>query len=616
MHDFESIKRQIQGRVELLDVVSVHASLKRRGRRWVGLCPFHSEKTPSFTVNPDLGLFKCFGCGKGGDIFSFVQLKENVPFIEAMRILADRAGVEIATRGRSGSNEPGRAQLAKVNDWAGRFFRSNLLDETVGRSARAYLQRRQVSDATMESFVLGLAPDAPGRLGQAAKRAGYDTSLLVAADLLRQSEDGRIYDTFRNRLMFPIRDPSGRVVGFGGRTLVDDRAKYINTRQTVLFDKGRGLYGIELARDTCVSGGRAIVVEGYMDCIAAHQAGFAETVASLGTAMTEMQVDLLRRYCAQIILLFDSDQAGEQAAERAILVALPRCVAVRIGHVPEGKDPSDLLARGGPEAFSDVLNRAVDALEFKWLKTLGRFDADSSDAGRREAILEFLRIVAAAFDTGAVDAIQRGLLVNQVARLLKTDPQEVHSLVARLRSKRGRGVPGQVTLPKAAPPTGEEQTAWRHVLEVLLNKPGALGAVGSLPDAEQIVDQRDRRIAKIVFERAEKLAEFGIADVLAGCQEPGDAERVAQLAQRGTGGNHEAKLRLACERIRRADRARQLDKSKRRFLGTTGDGEEAKEARATLETIQKGLKEGHPYVPRRLNRHKGVSPVGQVEPKS
>ena len=386
MQDFEFKKRQILDRVDLQDVVAEHVTLKRSGRRLVGLCPFHSEKTPSFTVSPELGLFKCFGCGKGGDVFSFVQQRENVPFTEAMRVLADRAGVELGRMGSAdsgGQPGPSRTDLARANSWAMGFFRSNLLDESGGRAAREYLRNRGFLEEAGERFSVGLAGDGVPSLRQAAARAGFDATILLAADLIRKSEDGRFYETFRRRLMFPIRDVTKRVIGFGGRTMVDDKAKYLNTRQTALFDKGRNLYGVDLARDAIVKRRRALVVEGYTDCIACHQANVGETVATLGTALTESQVDLLRRYCDEVTLLFDSDDAGEAAADRAIHVALPRCVKVRLGRIPDGKDPCEFLGNAGVGAFSDVLNGAVDALEFKWSQTYG--SATKADGFQFEA---------------------------------------------------------------------------------------------------------------------------------------------------------------------------------------------------------------------------------------
>ncbi len=602
MHDFESKKRQVLERVDIVDVVSEHVTLKQRGRRWVGLCPFHSEKTPSFTVNPDLGLFKCFGCGKGGDIFSFVQARENVQFMEAMKILADRVGVDLSDTARGPSaGGPSRTDLAKVNDWATRFFRQNLLDGSIGQSTREYLDTRGISKGTAERFNIGLATTDGGELRNAAARAGFGEVLLLAADLLRSDETGRTYETFRNRLMFPISDSTRRVVGFGGRTLADDRAKYLNTRQNALFDKGRGLYGIDLARDAISSRHRAILVEGYTDCIAAHQAGFTETVATLGTALTEAQVNLLRRYCEELILLFDSDAAGEAAADRAIHVALPRCIAVRLARIPEGKDPSEFLNNAGAERFSDVLNGAVDALEFKWCQTRARFDGGASDTGRREAILDFLRVVAESFNSGAVDEIQRGLLANQVAHVLRIDSREVLRALARLGDKpRGWGAETH-NLRQRTPdvPRGQKQAVWRHILEVLLNEPGLLGVVGSPGDPSAIMDERDRRIAGLVLALADELGEFHLADVLARCVDPADAERVTELASRGEElGNYEVRLRSAIERLKSASSDTAVDMARHTASGLSSDGGTSDR----LAVCHDGAKGHRHFAPRRLIR--------------
>lgn len=606
MRNFELKKRELLDRVDILDVVSEHVTLKRTGRRWVGLCPFHTERTPSFTVSPERGFFKCFGCGQGGDVFSFVQLRESVSFIEAMHILADRAGMELDDSGGSESTGPGRTHLAKVNAWASRFFRSQLLDESVGESARAYIRERGVSDGTAERFSLGLATGRTPALRKAAANAGFDTALLLAADLIRPGDHGRVYDTFRDRLMFPIRDASSRVIGFGGRTLVDDRAKYLNTAQNTLFDKGRSLYGIDLARDAIGRRRRAILVEGYTDCLACHQAGFAETVATLGTALTEVQVDLLRRYCDEIILLFDSDQAGEAAADRAIRVALPRCVTVRLARISDGKDPCEFLGRGGAGEFSDLLNDSLDALEFKWFQTLKRFKGDESDARRREAILEFLRVVVEAADANAVDAIQRGLLVNQVAHLLRMNRSDVDRLMVRLRPKRAKTPAsggGRVEQQRPSAHPGAEQAAWTHLLEVLLNQPGLWATCSPVPDVCRIVNERDRRIASAVLERAVQAGEFRLADVLAQFDEPADVTRVLELAQRGAErGNYERTFSLALERIRGVLKNEEAEWSRQRYFAAQAIEEPLENSRDQVAGFQDRVRERRSYVPRRMIR--------------
>ncbi len=603
MHSFESIKRQILDRVNILDVASEHVALKRRGRHWVGLCPFHNEKTPSFTVNPERGSFKCFGCDKGGDVFTFVQTRENIAFIDAFRLLADRAGVELEPMSRSPQSGPSRSDLVSVNAWAAGFFRATLLDESIGASARQYMASRGIAHDTAERFCIGLATGGLPDLQQAAKRAGIDVESLIAADLTRKSDDGRIYDTFRDRLIFPIRDATKRVVGFGGRTLVDDRAKYLNTRQTALFDKGRGLYGIDLARKAISDRGRAVLVEGYTDCIAAHQAGFTETVATLGTALTDTQVDLLRRYADEMILLFDSDTAGDEAANRAIRVALPRCVAVRLARIPDGKDPSEFLANASAEAFSDVLNGAVDALEFKWNRTRNRVSGDGSDAGRRDAVLDFLRVVAEATETGAVDEIQRGLLVNQVAHVLSLDGREVHRLLTRLRPKRNRssGVDPAVNGESSGSAQGEMHRAWVTLLEVALAEPGVLCVVDTIPEPRGIVDERDGRLVDVVLALRAQLGEFRLVDVLARCDDPDDVERATELARRGAEReNYEPTLRLALVRIHSATVEWEADRQRAKLMDAAKSAEPDDKTRDVPDGIRNDAPRRLRFVPRHL----------------
>lgn len=610
MHDFEQVKRQILDRIRIQDVVAEHVTLRRRGVRWVGLCPFHSEKTPSFTVSPERGLFKCFGCGKGGDVFSFVQLRENVSFMEAMRHLADRAGVDFrdtTQRSPTAPGEPSRTDLAKLNAWAVRFFRTNLLAESMGSSAREYLRGRGFSDATIERFGLGLAAQDGPPVRSAAASAGFGDAMLVAADLLRKDEEtGRVYETFRGRLMFPIRDATARVVGFGGRTLIEDKAKYLNTRQTALFDKGRNLYGIELAREAIASRRRAIIVEGYTDCMACHQAGFTETVATLGTALTDAHVDLLRRFGEEIVLLFDSDAAGEAAADRAIALALPRCVKVRLARIPEGKDPSDFLGRASAAEFSDVLNQAVEALEFKWLKTHERFRIDSSDVRRREAVLDFMRVVGDAVNTAAVDAIQRGLLVNQIAHLLRIEGDEVSRLMSSSQSSRGghKAAANQGAVPqRSAAPRDEEQAVWTNVLEVLLNEPDLLSMVDSIPDLARISDPRDRRIATVLFDARRHGGLVTLTDVLACCHDPADSQRVTELIDRGAArGNFEETLRLALKRLGQAVRGSTVEQSRQRWLEAAATNHPSQETDDDQRVVRDGVSERRHFVPRRFVR--------------
>lgn len=534
MSSLESIKAEILSRITIVDVVRDRVSLRQRGGRWIGLCPFHSEKTPSFHVIADKGFFKCFGCGRGGDAFTFIQLAENVDFKEALRILADRAGVEMHLTGRPRpAGEPGRADVAKVCAWALTFFRRELASSPAAAHARQYVAGRNISGEIAERFGLGFAAGDLEPLLGAAQQAGFVPKALEAADLVRTNERG-LYCTFRNRLMFPIHDVMNRTIGFGGRTLADDPAKYLNTRQNALFDKGRNLYGIHLARGPIGERKRSILVEGYTDCLAAHQAGFTETVATLGTALTDQQVDLLRRYAETVVVLFDADAAGDAAAERAIRVAMPRHLTVKLTRIPDGKDPAEFFQTQSAEKFMGVLNSAEDALEFKWRRTRQRFGEEADGRRRREAVDEVFELVADALISGAVPDVDRGTLLDPVARIVHMTPDEAEKL---LREHLRRRRPSGRTAPEGASsrdtrPTDAEQAGLTQILEVLLNEPALLETCREVFEPDRLADARDRRIGQMVRRMADDFGEFHLSEVLSLCEEPDLAARVTDLATR------------------------------------------------------------------------------------
>lgn len=577
MIGYDSIKEQIRQRLDLVDFISRDVALKRKGRDFGGLCPFHQEKTPSFYVSPDKGIFKCFGCGAGGDLFSYVQRRENVEFGEAIRMLADQCGIEIRqepraqgqssggpSSGKQGGRRPTRHDILKANQWAADAFRSAYLDERAGAAARQYVTDRGISAEFAESFGVGLAIDDGSWLLNRARSAGIGESVLDAAVLVRASDrpdamDGsNRYAAFRNRLMFPIRDTMNRVLGFGGRTLGDDKAKYINTSQNPVFDKRRLLYGIDLAREKLAETRQAIVVEGYTDCIAAHQAGFTNTVATLGTALTDEHVSLLRRWCDQIVLVFDADQAGQQAADRAVEVALRFDVSVRIVRLSDGKDPCEILTRLGATAFEEMLNRAVDALGFRWEALCQRYRAGSSmggsngggttSGGRSDAVREFIRLTGDLLHRHSLDAIQRGLIVNQLSRLMGLAPGEVNQLLKQAAKKAAAKPRPAADTPAndAAPaPDGDavaigdgsltdaEQAALDAVLIVLINEPGHFAAAEELFDPERFGDPRRKRVGRTVTRLCRELGEFGVTELMDALDDPSDAGLVTDLVYRG-----------------------------------------------------------------------------------
>jgi len=532
---FDQIKEQIRSRVDLVGLVSEHTALKRRGQYHTGLCPFHQEKTPSFSVNAERQFFKCFGCGAGGDIFTFVQLRESVEFKEALQILADRAGVSL-TENAPAPHGASRADLAKVNDWACLHFRNYLRDNSLGAEARRYLDGRGVTQDMIERFEIGLAPPNAPTIEQAARSAGYRPELLIDAGLRRRGDhDKDCYDTFRDRLMFPIRDAMRRCIGFGGRTLGDAKAKYLNTPETAQFDKSRVLFGLHLARQAMVETNKAVLVEGYFDCLAAHQHGFTNTVATLGTAATDQQMLALRRYCDEVILVFDSDAAGEAAADRALAIGLKHNLTVRLVRIPGQKDPADYLQVIGPQAFSHLLNSAQDALRFRWTRTLTRYQSDASAGDRKAAVSDFIGLIAELSGFGVLDAIQKGMVVGQVAELLSVSTRQVQALLeGKLRG-------GERTAESADPsaagnaaarrprPRDAEQAALITILGGLISEPGFFDLVADVFRADRIADPSHRRLAEIVTSLAVSVGEFSLGELMARMEQPEDAAALTDL---------------------------------------------------------------------------------------
>jgi len=569
MRTADSVTRQIQQANDIVDVISRYVRLTRAGQNLKGLCPFHKEKSPSFHVHAAKQIFKCFGCGAGGDVFKFVQLRENVAFPEARRMLADRAGIKLDSLRTAGqkSSGPDRAEIARVNAWAAQWFARQLSAGPAGAAAREYALKRGLSPAMIERFRLGFAPDSWEALSTAAATQRIPAPLLVGAGLVKPRDNGNgHYDVFRDRLMFPIRDPMDRVIGFGGRTLSEDPAKYLNTSQTALFDKSRSMFGLDAARDGIPERACAIVVEGYTDCIMAHQHGFTHTVATLGTALTESHAELLSRYTDSIFLVFDSDDAGQRAADRALPMFLSQRLHVRMARVPEGKDPCDYLNSHGPAAFEQVLNSAPDALEFKWHQVERRYQETAHGPGRMRAIQEFLDLIGQAIDFGAIEPIQRGLIVNQIAKLVGVDRGEIHQRLTPSTSTRRPAVPADSAAARvsafAMPAMPDASSAsTRALLEVLLNEPGYYASVAEWFDPARLPEPL-RRVAQTVIELAGTIGEYTLADVLA-CFDDVDTARCAMALQDAgeRQGNYAAAVEGAVSRLQQeALRARILSR--------------------------------------------------------
>jgi DNA primase len=451
---------QVRQATDIVELVQQSVPLKRVGSRFRGLCPFHNEKTPSFYVNPAMQIFKCFGCGAGGDVFSFFMKREGVGFPEAVKTLGEKAGITFEERPRP--RRPGeidKADLYKANAWAMEVYARLLADSPACQPARDYLVRRGVNDESIETFRLGAAPEAWDTLLRELQRPGLGITppqgltpaALAAAGLVAPRQNGGgFYDRFRNRVMFPIVDTLGRCVGFGGRTLGDDPAKYINSPESAIFSKGRGVFGLDVAKEAIQKSGRVVVVEGYMDALMPHQVGVGNVVATLGTALTADQVRLLRRYAQEVVLVFDSDAAGEAAADRSLEVFLSEAVSLRVAHVPAGKDPCDYCLAEGGDAFRKVLDAAVPALEHKFRLVRRRMGSNDSVETRRRAAEELLVAIATGTGSGAVDPLRRGMIIADLAKLTDIPAPDLHAKLEEIRRSKPKRRPQPGEAPKLA----------------------------------------------------------------------------------------------------------------------------------------------------------------------
>lgn len=564
-----AITDQIRQASDIVDVVSSYVTLKRAGATFKGLCPFHKEKTPSFTVNPQRQIFKCFGCGAGGDIFKFIQQREGVGFPEARAILANRAGISIADEespSKQPIGAPSKVELERVNRWACRWFQYQLASP-LGQSAREYLERRGASRDSIAKYELGFAPESWDALIRGAAAQKIPSPLLLGAGLIKQNSgvnniQSPYYDAFRNRIIFPIKDVIGRIIGFGGRALGDDPAKYLNSPQNGLFDKGRSLYGLSIAKDAFREKPVALIVEGYMDCLIAQQYGFANAVATLGTALTVEHVRLLRRYVDAVILVFDSDLAGQKAADRALEIFLSEQIDVKVATGSEAKDPADLLLAYGASAFEQVLTSAIDALEYKWKQVLSRYRNDTTGPGRRRAIEEFLRLIAQTSNLNSQDPIQRGLILNQITKLLGIPSQEVYrqlGIVARRMPASSAEEAMKRGAATTTPTTDATSKALEELLGVLLNEPSYYASISSVFEPAWIVDPVVREIAEEVASILEEGTSFSLAELIGRFESLETAARITALqAGAEARGNYAATLEGAVVCLNRARAQKQL----------------------------------------------------------
>ena len=389
--EFESFKEQVRSTANIVEVISGYVPLKKRGQNFWGCCPFHGEKTPSFAVNPAKNMFYCFGCHEGGDIFKFIMKIESCDFKEALKLLAARYGIPVPERQKTAveiRREKQRERIYETNATACRFYQACLLKTPYGKGALAYLNGRGINQEIINSFSIGYALDSFTSLLSNLGRHGYKGEELLAAGLVAKGRQ-QLYDKFRNRVMIPIKDPKGKIVGFGGRVLDDSTPKYLNTAETEWFNKRRLLFAMDVAYKAIRTSRQAIVVEGYMDAISLHAAGISNVVASMGTAFAAEQAKLLQRIADEVVFCYDSDSAGRKASVRAVSIARTAGLKVRIAGVPEGKDPDEYVRRYGKEAFLKVVAEAREGIDFQIEETILQNDV-SNLAGKVDAVSNIL----------------------------------------------------------------------------------------------------------------------------------------------------------------------------------------------------------------------------------
>ena len=504
------VKEQVRQATDIVDLVGQYLQLRRQGRHYVALCPWHDDSRPSLQVNPERQSWKCWVCDIGGDVFSFLMQIEGIEFREALEMLAERAGIPLHAREPRQTSGGGEATdkrtLFAAMAWAENAYHDCLLRSSAAAPAREYLQSRQITPESVERFHLGFAPPEWSWLQARASKSPFDLKTLETVGLIARSESGRLYDRFRGRVLFSIRDAQGRPVAFGGRVMpgtgAENAAKYVNSPETPLFSKSNLLYALDVARDALRRGKTALVMEGYTDCIVAHQQGFQDAVAVLGTALGENHVRILKRFADRIILVLDGDEAGQRRANEVLELFVAEQADLRILTLPGGADPCDFLLQKGAAAFADLLEReAIDALDHAFLAHTRGIDLARDVHASAEALERMVAIVARAprlkDDTTSEARFREQKVLQRLAAAFGIAEEDVRRRMTELRRAKGRGptvsapasaARGQAAQPAPIPP-------WeRELLELLVAHPALVGLAAGAIVPEHLIAGPCRRI--------------------------------------------------------------------------------------------------------------------------
>lgn len=480
---------------DIVELLSEYISLKKAGKNYTALCPFHSEKKPSFYVSPERQIYHCFGCGAGGNVYTFLIEMEKLSFPEAVRLLAKKSGIRLREPDKTSGP---REAIYKANEWADDFFFETLAGKESGKRGRDYVKKRQFGKTLIEKFHLGYSPSSWDGLKSAAKSKSED--VLVRAGLLVKSESGRTYDRFRDRLMFPIRNLSGRVVGFGGRSVGDSTPKYMNSPDTAVYRKGNILYGLWEAKQEIRKSGRAIMVEGYTDLLSLRSVGIEEVVASLGTALTDGQAKLLARYTEAVVILFDADTAGNEAAVRSLDILLEHGLDVSVVSLPGGHDPDSFAREKGGEVLLDLIKSPLTFFDFKLGLLKKKYDMSKVRA-KADAIKEIASSLVK-----IPDIVKRDLWVRELSERLSVSED------ALIRSMPGTSFKGD--LPEASVlPAGPQELELR-LLGLMLADSAALSLASESLTIDDFLGTGSREVFSKIYELKDDGREVKAADLL------------------------------------------------------------------------------------------------------
>ena len=527
----DDIIEEVRQKNDIVDVVSQYVRLTRRGSTYFGLCPFHNEKTPSFSVTPGKQMYYCFGCGAGGNVYNFIMEYENYTFGEALKHLADRAGVELpkieySREVREKAEQ--RAELLEINKQAAQYYYYQLRTEG-GKIGYQYLSGRGLSEETMRKFGLGYSDKFGGGLYKFLKSKGYSDERLRESGLFNVDERHGMYDKFWNRVIFPIMDVNNRVIGFGGRVMGDGKPKYLNSPETKIFDKSRNLYGLNIARTTRKK--YLILCEGYMDVISMHQAGFTNAVASLGTALTSGHASLLKRYTQEVLLLYDSDEAGIRAALRGIPILRDAGVSSRVVNLKPYKDPDEFIKNMGAEAFEERLGQASDSFMFRVSIAESEFPMDEPQGQNRffERCAELLLELK--------DELERNLYIEAIVKKYRGQyGVSVEDLRKRVNTLALKGTPAENrTQPKISGGQNKKKKesasdqAQKLMLTWLVTYPGIFDKVAQYLNAEDFIVPLYKEVAQMLFRQREEEGQVNPAKLLNSFTDSEEQREVASL---------------------------------------------------------------------------------------